>query len=151
MGIGERWADGNARLAEFLKDPERSFELVKKLTGLSIGLSVASVSFSMTVTFVHQGDFMMVFASLALFWSGYVFAHYTSTGTLIHQSGEGDTIPEGRIQAFMAFAGILLILAGMSAVPYPAVRGDVLGTSVAALVTALGYVSAHYGFTGDPL
>ncbi|MDY6766283.1 MAG: hypothetical protein SVW77_02850 [Candidatus Nanohaloarchaea archaeon] len=151
MDLEERWTAVQERFGAVLTEPETAFDTVKKLTGLGIGMSVASVSFALATTFVQRGNATMMFVSLALFWSGYLFAHYTATGKIIHQGGSGRKIPESRVRAVLAVAGILLLLASITAIPLPAVQGDAVHTALAGLTAGLGYVMAHYGFTGDPL
>ncbi|MDY6769762.1 MAG: hypothetical protein SVU88_02195 [Candidatus Nanohaloarchaea archaeon] len=151
MDITERWEALNERMQAVLNDPEAVFTAVKTLTGLGIGLSIASVSFAFAMVFIRQGRTLLLFAALALFWSGYLFAHYTATGQLIHQHGSGRALPRDRYRAASAVLGVLLLLAGLTAVPLPAVKGDILNTSLAALAAAAGYVLAHYGLTDSLL
>lgn len=136
---------------EIIRSPEAAFEAVKKLTGLVIGLSIASTSFTFAMRFVLEGDTPMIFGSLALFWGGYLFAHYAATGKVIHQKGKGKKLPGDRLKAVLAVGGIVLILAGLTFFPVPVIRGEIARASLALLVSASGYVLAHYGFTGSLL
>lgn len=151
MDLKETWRELNQRLAAFLDDPDQVYETAKRLTGAVIGLSVAGVSFALAMVSVYRGDTLAVFAALALFWSGYLFAHYTATGKFIHQPGGGRVLPENRVAGGIAVIGVLLLLAGLTALPFPAVRGDLMGASLAGLTAALGFLLSHYGFTGDLL
>ncbi|MDY6768949.1 MAG: hypothetical protein SVW02_02470 [Candidatus Nanohaloarchaea archaeon] len=149
MEVQEKWREANREAADTLNDPEQAFSWIKRLSGLAIGLSVSSVSFAFAVTYVQQGSTVLVFAALALFWSGYLFAHYTATGKLIHQGGSGEKLPGTRFRDALAVIGILLILSGITVMPYPVVEGDLVKMSLAGLTAGVGYVIAHYGFTGD--
>ncbi|MDY6766452.1 MAG: hypothetical protein SVW77_03725 [Candidatus Nanohaloarchaea archaeon] len=132
-------------------DPDAVFAAVKQGTGVVIGLAVASVSLALATVYVRQSAAAPLFASLALFWSGYLFAHYAASGKIIHQTGEGTKLPDSRRSAVLAVAGVLLLLAGVTAAPLPAARGDIPLTSFTVLIAAFGYVMAHYGFTGHTL
>ncbi len=142
--LGEQWG-------AVMTDPDTAFTLVKQVTGIGIGISISSVSFSLTVIFVQQGRTAPVFVALALFWGGYLLAHYTATGKVIHQAGSHTALPTDRRKAVLAVLGVTLLLAGITAVPLPAASGDIATTSAAVLVAATGYLMAHYGFTGDLL
>lgn len=149
MDIKERWREMNRATAETLDDPEYVFTVARKGLGLLVGLSVASVSFGFGIIFLRQGRTGLVFASALLFWSGYLFAHYTTTGKLIHQRGEGGELPRERSRELLALTGILLVLAGITALPFPVVEGDTVMASLAAATAGIGYIMAHLGLTGS--
>ncbi|MFB6294923.1 MAG: hypothetical protein ABEI97_04135 [Candidatus Nanohaloarchaea archaeon] len=151
MTFEERVAAVTDRLEQVVTDPDAAFDLVTTVTGVGIGLSISSVSFALTAVFLQRGSTTLVFPALALFWAGYLFAHYAATGKVIHQGGGGTTLPSDRSKAVMAVAGVLMLLVGITTFPLPAARGDIPLASLTVLVAGVGYVVAHYGFTGDPL
>lgn len=151
MDIAEKHEQLAAAVDRIVTDPDAAFAAVKQVTGVGIGLSIASVSFALATVYVQRTAIAPLFAALALFWSGYLFAHYAATGKLIHQGGEGTALPADRRRAVLAVGGVLLLLAGLTALPLPAARGNIAATSLTALTAGVGYVVAHYGFTGRPL
>ncbi len=151
MDVEKRWEEANQHLAAFLGDPDRVYDAAKMVLGVVTGLSVAGVSFGLAMVAVYRGSTVSVFGALALFWSGYLFAHYAATGKVIHQRGEGKVLPKSRFRAVAAVVGVLLLLAGLTGLPFPAVRGDMAGASLTGLTAAFGFLIAHYGFTGDLL
>ncbi|MFB6167101.1 MAG: hypothetical protein ABEJ62_02465 [Candidatus Nanohaloarchaea archaeon] len=137
------------KFEKVLKDPEEAWNAVKKITGVSIGVSIASVSLSFTVHYVRYGRPMQVFLASLLFWVGYLFAHYSATGKLLHQVQEGQILSGSRRENLAAIFGVLLLLVGTTGIPFAASQGRIFYTTLSALVAALGYLLAHRGLTGQ--
>lgn len=131
-----------------VEDPDEAFRVVRKLTGIAIGLTIAGTAGSLGLFYVRQGARTEVYLSTALFWLGYLFAHYTATGTLIHQRSSGGSLDLDRRERYLTAVGVLLALVGATWMPLAAAQGDVGTTTLAIIVGGGGYVMAHYGLTG---
>lgn len=152
MDIVERLRElaGRSRrtAAAIMEDPEEAFQAVRKATGIAIGLTIAGAATSLGLFHVNRGGRVEVFLAAALFWIGYLFAHYTATGKLIHQRSAGGSHSLGRRDRYLTGIGILLALTGATMMPLAVARGDIPGTAVAVIVGGIGYILAHYGLTG---
>lgn len=134
-----------------MEDPDEAFHVVRKLTGIAIGLTIAGTAGSLGLFYVQQGARIEVYLSAALFWLGYLFAHYTATGMLIHQRSAGESLDLDRRERYLTATGILLALIGATWMPLAAGQGDVGTTTLAIIVGGGGYVMVHYGLTGTLL
>lgn len=99
--------------------------------------------------FALQDAFLHVFGSVALCWSGYLFAHYTATGTFVHGPGRGKKQPSDTAEAAAAVAGVFLVLAGLTLLPFALIHGNVVTASASTFTAFLGYILSHYGLTRD--
>lgn len=140
-------ARARAEAALILDDPDEAFRVVRKLTGITIGLTIAGAAGSLGLFYVQQGARLEVYLAAALFWLGYLFAHYTATGTLIHQRSAGGMLELDRRERALTATGILLALVGATWMVLAAAQGDTLTTAAALIIGGAGYVMAHYGLT----
>lgn len=134
-----------------LDDPDLVLEYVRRGVGVTIGLAIASAAVSFGLFYVLAGETLEVFIAAFLFWAGYLFAHYEATGLLIHQGGDGGAFPLDDREKLFTGIGAILLLVGATGLPLAASRGDILATNLAVFLAGLGYITAHYGLTGEAL
>jgi hypothetical protein len=134
-----------------LQDSEALFNLVKKFTGVMTGFAVIAVSISFGLYYARQEDVIRVLVAATLGWSGYLFAHYMATGKFIHQQQDQRILPNDLRSIVGGIYGILMITAGI-AIWAVSFRQQAFITMILGLFLALlGYLIAHYKFTGDIL
>lgn len=144
-----QWVD--TQYHEVVEDEEKAYELVRTLVGLFIGTSVIASATTFTLVYVQRGRLLEVFVSVLLAWAGYLFAHYSVTGKLLHQRVEQRVIPADPRRLAGGIGGVLVLAAGLTVAAMALGRGDIPATAIGIAVFFLGYVISHYELTGQVL
>lgn len=134
-----------------LNNEEATFQMVNRFMGVLTGFTVIAVAMSFGVYFVKQTDVLRVFISATLGWGGYLFAHYSATGKFIHQKQRQHTLPSDWKKVVGGCYGILNIAAGMAIWAVSLNIENITAMILGSFLFLLGYLIAHYEFTGDML
>lgn len=134
-----------------LNDTDRLFSIVSRAVGVILGMLVVAVATSFALFYVRQDETISVFAASTLAWFGYLFAHYAATGRFIDQRPEQHMFPSSRHKIIAGVVGVLVVTAGVTIWIVSLGRGDLVFSIVGACIFLLGYLIAHYEFTGELL
>lgn len=144
-----RWLD--RQYHDIVEDEERAYELVRTLVGLFIGTSVIASATTFTLFYVQRNRLPEVFVSSLLAWAGYLFAHYSVTGKLLHQRVEQRVLPTDPRRVVGGVLGACLLAAGLAIAAMALGQDDVTATVLGIAIFFLGYVISHYELTGQAL
>ncbi len=134
-----------------IQDPEAIFNLVKRFTGVMTGFILIAVAISFGMHYVREEDVIRVFISVMIGWSGYLFSHYMATGKFIHQRQHQHLLPSDPKKILGGIYGILMIAAGIAIWAVSINQNDLIAMILGMYLSLLGYLIAHYDFTGDLL
>lgn len=118
----------------------------REAAALILGLLIVSVSITYAINAAAEHQYLPVFIAVFLAWSGYLFSHYVTTGTLIHTHHTSRTHTHDPRRITLALIGFLLTATGIAAWLI-LFDHTTITAALGGLLALLGYTLTHYALT----